>query len=109
MLSTHGKRGIYTNYNCSYFLRLLARHGLIQAELTHCLALVLTRPRLTWPVSSRPELASTWQLVSSAVRRKYGGGGGEVGQARYGALLQVLHMTSRAAALIKFEELNFKA
>ena len=80
----------------------LANRGLSRQGLVEAMALTLTRPRLSWPVSSRPELTATWDVVSGAVKRRYGGEGGRV---VYGALLQVVHMAARLSVVININDL----
>ena len=57
--------------------------GLAPTEVVLCMALAATRPRLTWPVSSRQELGMLWDHVAGTVRRS-------VDSARMAAMLQLV-------------------
>ena len=58
--------------------------NLIPSEIVLCMAMSASRPRLTWPQSSRQELNMLWDLMAGTVRRS-------VTSARMTAMLQLVH------------------
>ena len=57
---------------------------LVPSEVVLSMAMAATRPRITWPVSSRHELAMLWDLIAGTVRRS-------CSNIRMAAMLQLVH------------------
>jgi len=86
-------------------------YSIANEELLLSVMMVVARPRLTWPLGLRADLAAIWEVVSGAVRRRYAPSVHQAttaagGRSRYGILLQLVHMTTAVASALRGNQLG---